>query len=326
MKIHLRILLGPDRRYSLIKNTVTVCQTYFDTIGILNTGPQLFYNEMREILPDCVDLRHHPDFFDIECARRDLISNVPENDWVLWLDGDETPSPMFLENMRNVVCECERDGINVVTLPWYLHMDGKPEHEYDFFFDTLASRNMDEFLNTNKHYFSPKRFIKNVKDKYVQSNWGAHEMYKLNNERVRYYGYIINHYKSMHDWAQSPIWHLFMNPLVHNLVTSDQIKNVIELDIYKKVVDVKIKHNVYTSAEFINRVVNQDVNFLRDFKIIFNSIDNLNLNLHDQTDLKNIHRMYQFVKTFIEKYNFDFRLNPSYFCGNICCKHKLVQL
>lgn len=322
MKIHLRILLGPDRRYNLIKNTVSVCKTYFDTIGVLNAGPELFYNEMRAMLTDDVNVIHHPDFFDIECARRHLIADVPENNWVLWLDGDETPSPMFLENMRNIVDECERDGINVITLPWYLHMDGRPEHEYEKFFETLASRNMDEFLTTNKHYFSPKRFIKNVKNKYVQSNWGAHELYKFENEKMRYYGYIINHYKSFHDWAQSPVWHLFMNPLVHNLVTMDQIENVMDLDIYKKVLDIKIKHNVYTSSEFIERVVNEDTLFLNDFKKIFDTIENLDLNLHDQTDTKNIHRMYQFIKTFIYKYNFDFKLNPTYkVCESICCKY-----
>ena len=113
-----------------------------------------------------------------------------------------------------------------------------------------------------------------------------------------------------------------MNPLVHNLITCDQIKDVMELDIYKKVLNVKIKHNVYTSAEFIERVINNDELFLNEFKEIFSTIDNLDLNLHDQTDIKNIFRMYQFVKNFIDKYNFDFKLNPVYnVCNSICCKY-----
>ena len=52
MKIHLRILLGPDKRYQLIKNTVDVCDGHFDSIGVLNAGPQLFYEEIRAILPE----------------------------------------------------------------------------------------------------------------------------------------------------------------------------------------------------------------------------------------------------------------------------------
>jgi len=322
MKIHLRILLGPDRRYNLINNTVSVCKGHFDTIGVLNAGPELFYHEIRAILPDDVNVVHHPDFFDIECARRHLIADVPENDWVLWLDGDETPTQMFLDNMKRIVTECEFNNKNVVLLPWYLHMNGTPEHAYDIFYETLASRDLYELLTTKKHYFSPKRFIKNVKDKYIQSNWGAHELYKLMDEKYTYYGYAINHFKSFHDWAQSPVWHLFMNPLVHNLITCDQIKDVMELDIYKKVLNVKIKHNVYTSAEFIERVINNDELFLNEFKEIFSTIDNLDLNLHDQTDIKNIFRMYQFVKNFIDKYNFDFKLNPVYnVCNSICCKY-----
>lgn len=326
MKIHLRILLGPDRRYNLISNTVRVCKDYFDTIGVLNAGPELFYREIRTILSEDVNVTHHPDFFDIECARRHLISDVPENDWVLWLDGDETPSQSFLDNIKKMVSECETDNKNVIMVPWYLHMDGVPEHEYNTFFETLASRDLNELLTTKKQYFAPKRFIKNVKDKYIQSNWGAHELYKLSDEKWTYYGYIINHYKSFHDWAQSPVWHLFMNPLVHNLVTIDQIKSIMDLDIYKKVLDVKIKYNVYTSAEFIERVVNKDYLFLNDFKQAFSVIEDLNLNLHDQTDHKNIYRMYQFVKSFIEKYNFDFKLNPSYYCGRPCCKIKNIQI
>jgi hypothetical protein len=322
MKLHLRILLGPDRRYSLIKRTTDICINYFDTIGVLNAGPELFYEEFKSLVSAGVNVIHHPDFFDIECGRRHMIADVPENDWVLWLDGDETPSLMFLQNMRRIVDECEMNGYNVVLLPWYLHMDGKPEHEYNFFFEQLAARDLYEFQNTKKQYFSPKRFIKNVKDKYVQSNWGAHELYKLTNEKITYYGYVINHFKSMHDWAQSPVWHLFMNPLVHNLVTADQIKDVMELDIYKKVESVKIKHNVFTSAEFIERIVLNDVEFIDDFKLIFSDMKDLNLNLHDQTDLKNIYRMYQFVKSFIDKYQFNFKLNPVYCpCDCICCHY-----
>lgn len=322
LKIHLRILLGPDRRYFLIKKTTEVCKEYFDTIGVLNAGPKLFFDEISMELSPHVKVTHHPDFFDIECARRHMLADIPENDWVLWLDGDETPSLEFLTNMRKIVDECEMDGNNVVLLPWYLHMDGKPEHEYNFFFETLASRNVHEFRTTQKQYFSPKRFIKNVKDKYVQSNWGAHELYKLTNEKHTYYGYIINHFKSMHDWAQSPVWHLFMNPLVHNLITQDQIEAVMQLDIYKQVELLKIKYNVFTSADFIEKIVTNDVDFILEFRSLFNNIPELNLNLHDQTDLKNVFRMYQFVKTFCEKYNFDFKLNPQYpACTCICCKY-----
>ena len=323
MKIHLRILLGPDRRYNLIKNTIDVCKNHFATIGVLNAGPELFYHEMCKLLPEDVNVVHHPDFFDIECARRHLIADVPIDDWVLWLDGDETPSPMFLENMQRMVIESEHNNRNVILVPWYLHMDGVVEHEYNTFFETLASRDLHEVLTTKKQYFAPRRFIKNVRAKSVNSNWGAHELYKFEDERWTYYGYVINHYKSKHDWAQSPVWHLFMNPLVHNLVTGDQIQAVSQLEIYQKVLDVKVKHNVYTSAEFINRVINNDIEFLNDFKDVFKTIDNLDFRLHDETDHKNIYRMYQFVKTFIEKYDFDFKLNPSYYCGKECCRFKL---
>lgn len=322
MKIHLRILLGPDKRYQLIKNTVDVCDGHFDSIGVLNAGPQLFYEEIRAILPEKINVVHHPDFFDIECARRHLIADVPEDDWVLWLDGDETPSPMFLNNMRHIVEECESNDKNVVMLPWYLHMNGKPEHEYNTFFETLASRDIHELNTTQKHYFSPKRFIKNVKEKYVQSNWGAHELYKLTNENWTYYGYIINHYKSFHDWAQSPVWHLFMNPLVHNMVTKDQVDAVLQLPIYKKIEQLKIKHNVYTSADFIENVINNNEDFLKEFVQIFNELESTFVNLHDHTDNRNVHRLYQLVKKFVDEYKFDFKLNPSYYCGNVCCTYK----
>jgi len=322
MKIHLRILLGPDRRYQLIKNTIDVCDGYFDSIGVLNAGPDLFYKEIRNILPEHINVIHHPDFFDIECARRHLIADVPENDWVLWLDGDETPSPMFLDNMKKMVTECEFNKKNVVVVPWYLHMSGKQEHEYNTFFETLASRDLYEFLTTKKHYFAPKRFIKNVKNKYVQSNWGAHELYKLVDEQLTYYGYIVNHYKSFHDWSQSPVWHLFMNPLVHNMVTKDQVNDVLELPIYKKVIDLKIKYNVYTSSDFIENVIDNNDPFLKEFVNIFNELEHNYINLHDHSDNKNVNRLYQLVKKFVDEYKFDFKLNPSYYCGNVCCTYK----
>ena len=39
MKIHLRILYGADDRFLFVKNTIDVCQKYFDTIRVVNTGP-----------------------------------------------------------------------------------------------------------------------------------------------------------------------------------------------------------------------------------------------------------------------------------------------
>lgn len=326
MKTHLRILLGPDRRYNLIKNTTLVCKDYFNTIGVLNAGPKFYYDEISQILPEYVNIRHHPDFFDIECARRDLLSDVPIDDWVMWLDGDETPSFIFLENMHNIIEECENNDYNVVLLPWYLHMNGKPEHDYNYFFENLASRNIEELKTTRKHYFSPKRFIKNVKNKWINSNWGAHEYFKFEFEKYTYYGYIVNHYKTMHDWEQSPVWHLFMNPLVHNLVTNDQIASMMDMEAFKKLEECKTKHNVYTSSDFIKEIINENLDFKKDFLSIFNSLDMVFTNLHDSTDNRNVNRMFQLVKNFINKYNFEFKLNPSYYCGQDCCKYKNIQL
>jgi hypothetical protein len=326
MKIHLRILLGPDRRYNIISNTAKISIGHFDSILILNTGPDFFVDEMKKLVPSTVEVINHPDFFDIECARRHLLDTVPENDWVLWLDGDETPSPMFLDNMRNLVTECENDNYNTVCLPWYLHMDGNPENEYEHFFEHMASRNQEELNTTTKHYFSPKRFIKNVKNKYIQSNWGAHEYFKFENEKMIYYGYIINHFKSLHDWEQSPVWHLFMNPLVHNLITEDQIKNITTLDIWKDLEKVKIKHNVFTSSEFIEKIIKEDKLFISDFLNLFKELYDIEIDLHDRTDNTNIYRMFLLIKHFIKNYNFKFKLDPKYYCGNMCCKYENHQL
>ena len=323
MNIHLRILLGPDRRYDLINKAVKISQNYFNTIGVLVSGPELYYNEIKEILPNNVLIRFHPDFFDIECARRHLISDVPENDWVLWLDGDEIPSQSLLDNIQNIIDDCEKNNHNVVILPWYLHMDGTAETDYKHYFEKLAAVDNDEWNSKpEKRYFSPKRLIKNIKNKSIRSNWGAHEFYFLENENIKYFGHVVNHFKTHHDWAQSPVYHMFMNPLVHNAITAEQIADILDCEIFKKLEQFKIKYNTFTSSEFIYRILLEDKMFIEDFIKIFDEIND-HESIHNNTRNKEYKRMYYMVKTFIDQYHFKWILNPSYnTCGKICCFYK----
>jgi len=93
MKKHLRILYGCDDRFDIVINTVNVCEKYFDSITILNSGPAEFYEKLTNAVTGKVVVRQLNKFLEIESCRRAMVDDVPENEWVLWLDADERPSP-----------------------------------------------------------------------------------------------------------------------------------------------------------------------------------------------------------------------------------------
>ena len=69
MKKHLRILYGCDDRFEIVVNTVKVCENYFDSISVLNSGPKEFYTKLRNSVPEKVSVIQLEKFLEIESCK-----------------------------------------------------------------------------------------------------------------------------------------------------------------------------------------------------------------------------------------------------------------
>ena len=114
MKKHLRILYGCDDRYELTTNTVKVCRPFFNSIKILNSGPVEFRNRLQQGVGSDIEVLQLKQFFEIETCRRAQIRDIPYDDWVMWLDADETPSPILLFNLDKTTQMCEDSGYTLI--------------------------------------------------------------------------------------------------------------------------------------------------------------------------------------------------------------------
>ncbi len=182
MKKHLRILYGCDDRFDIVINTAKVCEKHFDSIVILNSGPKEFYERLKNNVSSNIEVKQLEKFLEIESCRRAMIEDVPTNEWVLWLDADERPSPELLNNLDDVLKLADEDNYNIIRLIWCEHTEGIRIPVY-----TPLPKTHEEFVNKfSGHYFMPLRLVKKQEGISVASNFGAHELFVLNNEKVMY--------------------------------------------------------------------------------------------------------------------------------------------
>jgi len=318
MKKHLRILYGCDDRFDIVINTVNVCEKYFDSITILNSGPAEFYEKLTNAVTGKVVVRQLNKFLEIESCRRAMVDDVPENEWVLWLDADERPSPELLNDFDNVLNLAEKENFNVVRFIWCEHTEGVmcPIHPN-------IPKTHEEFAqNHGGHYFMPSRLIKKQKNMCVSSNFGSHETFILKNEKQMYNSNIVFHMTSHLQYHQSIVFSGFLNPFSHvNCANLQTLRECIDRKKYIMLREFQKKTNVYTSNDFVKKIkIEKDEIFIEDVKKLFSSFRDA-----DQSGPSNSDITFNYMLDFCEKYNLDVE-SPHYPCNKSCCVYNGIQL
>ena len=316
MKIHLRILYGCDDRLSYTKDCIEVSRPYFDTIGITNTGPIEFYQKLKETFDENVLIRHHQNFMDIESSRRLLLDDVPWDDWVLWLDADERPSPDLLENIRRITVEADSEGIRTIKLVWFEHCEGNPTPPDS----SRVPKNHDEYMKDSSGVFCPSRLIKKCKDLQIKSNFGAHECFDGVNNKQKYYPYFVIHNKAHIMYYQSIVFSGFFNPIVHSNANFQGLSKFLKSSCYKNLEQFQIKHKTFVSNDLVRKLkIEKDMSYKEELKNLFLSFPSESEKDSEESIT------FRFMNTFAKKYDLDVE-SPYYKCGNPCCKYKNVQL
>ena len=316
MKKHLRLCYGADDRFDYVKGTVIVSIDHFDTIRIVNTGPKYFEKKLKEISDSEKLLVNtiEPFYGDLELVKGNYLKDIDENDWFLWLDADERPSQSLLNNLDNIIDECEKLGYVKCRFPWL-------QHEKENANCTLESYNhicksfpttLLEFQNSSGVY-AKDVLIKKIKNLSPNSNFGGHGSYTPENDKhTNYKKYIINHYKSNLAKEQSLIYSTWFLSFI-NVNTNNQ-KEFINNPCYQSLLKFRKENDVVLQNDMIERLRCNDLEFKEKLK---------NLLLSDI--FKNATDWYSYYYRWASIYNCSVESDTLY-CGGKCCKYNNIQL
>lgn len=321
MKKHLRILYGCDDRYEITSATAKVCLPYFDTIKIINAGPQEFYERLRQGVPSEVKVQQLHRFLEIESCRRALIDEVPQNEWVLWLDADERPSKELLANLDKLVSDADANGYDIIRLVWAEHTNGTPSPIRE---PIPSSQELERTGGAG--YFMAKRFTKIKPGIRIISHFGAHEEFVNRNSKMLFAPYRIHHHKSFIQYCQSVTFSGFLNPMVHaKCPTMECMSIFLQLPEYIALKAFQRKHRVFTSNDLVRKLkIEKNMEFKAELKDLFLSFP-ADSEKTRQIDHSDLYVTFKYMNEFAEKWDLDVN-SPHFPCGRDCCKYGDIQL
>lgn len=316
MKKILSILYGIDDRFDIVKNTIQVCEPYFDKIHIVNSGIVEFEEKLKKI-HNKVEIRTIENYHgDKEFCWRAHYYGLDDGDWLLWLDSDERPSQFFLNDIDHIIQECDSNNLSNVRLIAFNHYKNNDLISYQ---DNCTYEDiLNYYKNGSGSIFLFDRFIKiNKSETNPISVFGDHGFIMSNKEhhgRWKYKCHTMNHYKSDKQFAITCTLTMFFNPLTH-FSDLDRINGTINSEEFKVFESFKEKTGIFTQNQFYKSIViDKNVDVINDFKQMCN------------TDLfKNSKYLFNGMYNWVAKHDLDFSM-IDYYCGKNCCKYKNIQL
>jgi hypothetical protein len=315
MKINLAILYGIDDKFGIVSNTIARCYNYFDKIFLINAGGEFTYNKIKHFSDDKVLILNVDNMWgDTSSPRRYAAKLCDQGDWILWLDSDECPSQLLLDNFKNLIDESEKRKTYHIKF-------GSSNHLYDNYGNNIDGCNPYQPTHLNYPYnynnsieqntFAFNRLIKvtNFDSIGVNCSLGGHSIYSTRNGPV-FSNYLINHYKTLRTCYKSATLHLWSSPIPnHN--SYELMNTFFKSEEYKIHMDFIKKYKVKNSVELVQKIYNEP-NFIETIRSVY------------FTDLfKNSQFHWNHIYKFLEEpYNFNLEDNAHTFkCDLGCCNY-----
>jgi hypothetical protein len=338
MKKHLRILYGADDRFELVKNTILVSYKYFDTVRIVNSGPKSLSVKLRETLPNSVMVEDLNYFFgDLDAARRSMYYDIDDGDWFMWLDSDERPSQILLDNLDNLIYDAESDRSTSCSFYNFHHSydeesqnlnyDGSFGYPWNwmnhyFNYKHWFPKNKDEALNNRIPHWP--RLCKKTKYTEPHNNFGGHGaiMSTLEYNQYTFSQYPMLHYKHPVMTYQSHVTSTYFNVCV-NISYKNCVTHVINSPQFKLIRDFQRKSGVYLNNDLCQRLhIDCDADFKSSLKDLAS-----NPILVDETYFGKYTDSTYYKSWPIWSTKFDLSWDtPPIYCGFECCKFNNIQL
>jgi len=304
MKIHLKFIYGCDDRYEITKNVIPLCKDYFDYIVIYNCGNRNSTCKF-ENLPDNCKIEYFDSFMgDMESVLRGMLKTVVVGDWLMWLDADEIPSQIMLDNIKKDVDFLEKNGYNSCRFPSIGHENGIIWQDLN-----LLPKTYDEYVGSTT--YAARKLVK--KDElYITSNFGAHyDYFSKNGDKCYYFPHYVNHIKSKNQTPQSCALRGYTIPFVDE--SPNEISKILNSKEYADLRKFQNDTNVKTSPELFFKVnVEKSEEFILKYKNLLESFKN--------SDIYTFKQMSNLL---------DFGVNFNtvmYNCENECCNYKNKKL
>jgi len=131
--VHYCTFGGADNRGHYLRRSYEFCQSWFDSFHISDTGatdvttqltaellgdPRVRYKKIPE------SYLQQPSWLE---AIEQVIADIPDGDWFLFMDSDERPAPTLLRQLRRAVAIADAQDCCQYLITGLLHIDGAPE-------------------------------------------------------------------------------------------------------------------------------------------------------------------------------------------------------
>ena len=314
MKINLAILYGIDDKFFIVKNTIEKYSKFFDKIIIINTGGTFTFDKLKSIKNRKIEIYNQNMMWgDTDSSRRYALNLCDYGDWMFWLDSDECPTKILLDNLQNIVLDSESEKCPNIRFPSTNHMwdslNGGFDGTHNVFCPSCSYYGYDEKNSIQPKSFIFNRMLKKIDGAYFFSSCGGHSQFSVPNDIWKYSNYPINHYKTSKTCSISAVLHTWSSMRPNFTLYRDikQLYNSAEYQIHS---EFKKVHDVGTPNKLICKLMN-DLSFKEILKNTYYT------NIMEKSKFH-----FFYIYYLIRDYNFDFVDDVGSFrCGLDCCKY-----
>jgi hypothetical protein len=320
-KVHLRIIYGADERYPLVRNTILTHYKYFDSVLIWNSGPDenaKVFDNLLSCVPNAKVFNYgrYYHMTNPEDATRAFTVDIPDGEWLLYLDSDWRLPESFLINMRKEIDIMEKENFNHLFSSQFSHHIGSITNDWE---STKINYTQEQLIEMAKStsidsYGQPILQRVDKKNIWCDSFIGNHG-YMLhipyNKKHIKYmYHFHIKDYGD-HSICSSviPLAWWYIGHIGNHFSTEDQmyIQNSWE---YKALEQFKSDHKCYTSNQLFEKLKSTDQSFTSDLKSLFL--------LFEKSTIYPCQQMYKMAVEFNMKFLETFEETKCN-CNGICC-------
>lgn len=320
--VHLRINYGGEERFDFVRRTIAVSVPYFTTIQVVNFGPDENSKRFDPLLEKYSNLSiSNMGRYYHACITEDLLRsyslNIPNGEWLIFLDSDWRLPQVFLDNMQKEIDICESGGFNALYSYQLGHIlndvdNVSPGVERNF---NMSQQMIDAFVERVTkdpgNYGWPLLQKIEKSSTFFSSILGNHCCYTPIPYKYRYVPYMIHlHFRHFDEYAYDSTM-LFFSwwYLGHNTFSVEDNRKTFSSWEYSAHEAFKLKHKCFTSNSLREKM--KDPAFLKELKDLFLSFE--------KSELFTCKQMYRIAS----KYDMKLWTTPlESECNGVCCQYK----
>lgn len=361
--MNLGMIIGSDGKLNTILGTLQVAENRCKKIVICDTGNWVVNSNIKDLIESYKNTTYilpmRSTVFNLFDARTTVMNSFDQDEWFLFMDGDERPSLSLFEDWNTITQTLNERNIKIGTISGSPHFYGERLNPTPEWFETVDRKSV-----SHSNLFVKKIVVK--KSFSVKSvNHGNHSDWMSNDGLYEYVGngfiknktYYYIHIKTSFQKANGHVmcahniydvnWHLPTNELVHHqkilelnnkyglFTSNDVVKFIMEHDDYPNEL---LEYMLFLGHEsknaslaiflgiwaFYISLISRKISVSdcsRKSEILRKRLKE-NISLNADLPFKNI--SYDETKTFKE--NYIELLNEKVVCNNFCCKYGNIQL